>query len=200
MITPIKELRSSFVVGFLALFFYSFYSLSLWVLLSWSVWVLLFWLFKSKSRKVPSHPLAVLSPVDGKLLFTQAEKVPFLDVPGIHSRIIKPFYNEQVVYSPVEGTVKEVWFPHSEMSENKYSILIETDESDSIIIQLERVGIGFTRFYVQPGQRVGQGRKIGFCVFCHNVDVFIPENANIESHAKKVLAAEEVLAELLHEN
>ncbi len=200
MITPIKELRTSFFISFLLLFFYSFYSLSVWVIISWLTWFIFLGLFKSKSRNVPSHPLAVLSPVDGELLFTQAEKVPFLNIPGIHSRIKKPFYSEQMVYSPVEGTVKEVWFPHSEMGDGKYSILIETDESESIIIQLERTGIGYTRFFVQPGQRIGQGRKIGFCVFCHHVDVFIPENAIIESHSKKVLAAEEVLAELIHEN
>jgi phosphatidylserine decarboxylase len=200
MITPIKELRFFFLLLFALLFFYSFYSFTVFTIIAWVIFFLMLWLFRSKTRNVPPHAIAVLSPVDGTLLFTQAEKIPFLDIPGIHSRIEKSFYKEQIIYSPVEGTVKEIWFPHSKGSDNAFSILIETDEPEPIIMQMKPKGLGFSRFLVQPGQRVGQGRQIGICVFGHIIEMYIPEHAHIEAKNEGVIAAQSVIAELLHEN
>ena len=61
-------------------------------------------------------------------------------------------------------------------------------------------GLGFSRFLVQPGQRVGQGRQIGICVFGHIIEMYIPEHAHIEAKNEGVIAAQSVIAELLHEN
>ncbi len=201
MISSVKELRSFFGLLFLTLFIYSFYQFTLFTLFLWVVFAVTLWLFREEHHHTPSQPLAVLSPVYGTLCFSQAEKIPFLDVPGVHSKIIKHFYDEQVIYSPIEGTVKEIWFPGSDTMEQKLSLLIETDEHDQVILQMQRNGFGLLKLFIQPGQRVGQGRRIGLCIFRYIIDVFVPESAHVkpDMDTQKVVAAETVLAELQHE-
>ncbi len=160
-------------------------------------------LFRDPYREIPSLPLAVLSPVDGRVIELKTLNEGLLQR---KTRYIKIQIHRSGAYttrSPTEGKIMSL----SDASSG--SLLIETgglwvrtDEQDDVILRM--TGAGPLDIYppiaeVRYGERIGQGERIGFNRMAEYAVLYLPMNASLEvSLGEKVYAAETVLAQYLH--
>ena len=171
----------------------------------WVLFVVLLMVFREPQRVVPALPLAIISPVDGRVVSVETSRDKWLDreavVVGIrfHEPGISP------LRSPTEGKVMDFWTNLGSQkvpsgSPTEYTMWVQTDESDDVVFSV--VTRAFSRFKadVAPGERVGQGQRNGFIFFGKRVDVLVPANACVEvSPGDSVLAGSGVIATLVRE-
>ena len=171
----------------------------------WVLFVVLLTVFREPYRVIPALPLAIISPVDGKVVCVEQGHDKWLDREAliIGIQIHEPGISS--LRSPTEGKVMDFWTnlgceqaPRG--SPTEYTMWVQTDESDDVVFSV--VTRGFSRFKadVAPGERVGQGQRNGFIVFGTRVDVLIPANACARvTPGDPILAGSGVVATLVRE-
>ena len=179
-----------------ASYYYGIWSTPLWLLLPVVVW-----LYRDPARKIPSVPLALICPVDGKILSVEETRDPFRKCDAQCIRIEMPGSGIFTVRAPTEGKIHQHWFRKQGalFGERNYAVWIQTDEMDDVVTVL-RPGrlLRQVNCYSATGERVGQGQRCGYIPFGAVVDVYIPVNAvvNVKT-GDTVLSGETVLAELV---
>ena len=150
-----------------------------------SVFLMLF--YYDPERDLPSHPLAVMSPVDGKVIGIGSFHDPFLERISQRIRIKANLFRVYQARSPTEGKMMEYW-PAISVDRPGYTKQlvkgawwIRTDEGDDVVMVVRsRSFFGRTYCGAQAGERIGQARRCGrFPVFC-NIDILISEHSFIE--------------------
>ena len=174
----------------LAAVLYYFYGW--WV--SFGVWIVaaaLMFIFRDPRRQVPPFPLAIVAPIDGKIVSISQERDPYLDREAIRIKMRGSWWGVFGIRSVMEGKVNDQWFgalPNG-VSQSLYSKntippfaqWTQSDEGDDIVTtlspKLARKGI---RCEVNSGERIGQGKRCGFIPFGANAETFIPPNSRID--------------------
>ena len=117
--------------------------------------------FRDSPRNVPAEPLAIIAPVDGKVIHRRECYDPFLDREAIKLSLRVGLLANYLIRSPVEGTVVEL---SGEAVENLdgCASYIRTDEGDHVVMVIREGRL----FGLRPcrggyGERVGQGRCCG---------------------------------------
>jgi phosphatidylserine decarboxylase len=177
-----------------------------WVLvvLAVAVAAAIFILGRDPIRDVPSHPLGIVSPVDGRVASVEHVDDPFLPREALHVRLHQGVLAPAVVCSPTEGRVQQIW-GGPEMpgyaGGNRLGVHLRTDEGDDVIFVIGRAhGLpGPLSWRVQPGERVGQGQHRGLAGWGRPVSVYIPERskAAVES-GQRVHAGADLVCQLVH--
>jgi len=193
-----------------------FYAIPVWLLA-----VLLIYMFRDPNRVIPPIPLAVVSPVDGRIKSIDNIADPYLDRTATAISMRMNLSGPFVIRSPMEGKVMNQWlgaeisreqahnldggtnpagYGSNTKTRHYYAIWIQSDEGDDVVLILKRSMIGFRpRFYVHAGERVGQGQRCGFVTFGCKVLVFVPENSRKEIMPDNpVSAGSGVIATLIH--
>jgi len=142
--------------------------------------------FYDPVRVLPSHPLGVMSPVDGVVEEVELFYDPFLDRTTQRIRIHADSFRVYQARSPIEGTLKEYWPRLSEdrPGYDKKSVKgvwwLQTDEADDVIMVVESsTALGQIHCDIQAGERIGQARRCGrFPVVCY-VDLLVEEHSFI---------------------
>lgn len=165
-------------------------------------------LLRDPQRTIPSLPLAILSPVEGRVILTDEVDDPWLNQQGINrqAKRIRIKMSSLDVYSlrsPVEGKVMEQWSEKckEENGQRKFAFWIRTDEGDDIVtvFRLSPCAAACFRIYIQSGERLGQGQRCGYLYFGGTVDIYIPENSKLEVEpGQTITSGEDVLAYLVH--
>lgn len=156
-------------------------------------------LFHDPSRIVPSEPLAVIVPVDGRVVHRRECYDPFLDREAIRVSIEVGRLGAYLLRSPVEGTVLEL--PASAWPDFRGAVSwVRTDEGDELILAVpEGAMFGARPCEARYGERVGQGRRCGPRRLARRLDVYLPPNARVEVAVDtRVRAGADVLATLVH--
>ncbi|NNC24426.1 hypothetical protein HKX42_01080 [Salinisphaera sp. USBA-960] len=150
-------------------------------------------------RHVPAEPLAVVAPVDGRVIETGRAEDPFLNRAAIRISIRVSWWSTYLMRSPVEGTVLEL-AGEVVAREGAVASWIRTDEGDELIMAVVRGSL----FGCHPcrgdyGERVGQGRCCGTRRLSRRVDLYLPlgTRADVEP-GMRVRAGASVLAKLVH--
>ncbi|MGR8949579.1 MAG: phosphatidylserine decarboxylase [Gammaproteobacteria bacterium] len=157
--------------------------------------------FRDPSRSPPSLPLAVVSPIHGTVTHISAKTDPWLKRDAIAVRIVGGLLDIRSVYSPTEGKIVDQWRVNgSESHSAAVAYWIKTDEDDDVVVEIQPSGWhGPMSFRYHPGERVGQGRRVGFV---HNgciAQVYLPANTLVEvSERQNVVAAVDVLGKFVH--
>ena len=174
----------------------------------WILVVLLAFLFRDPERDITSQPLAVVSPVDGKVIAVVKCRDYFLDRDAIKITIKMSIFNVYSIRSPIEGKVQQRWLSTPVVaqgmndmdSQDSVSAWIQTDEDDDIVLSLEKASVINRPYcYVQSGERIGHGQRCGFVRFGTSVEVYIPVNSRVlveEGH--KVHSGSDILGLLVH--
>ena len=185
----------------------------LWALLPWLLVPLLIYAFRDPGRSIPSAPLGIVCPVDGKVTYVDQVADPLLARDAVRVRIRMNPLGAFSARSPIEGKVMEQWFPkaiHEKRAQagaqsplgadTRYAQWMRTDEEDDIVVSLSGgVRAVKPRCYLQTGERVGQGHRCGFIPLGGLVDVLLPESSRPEVEpGQKVRAGSDVIAHLLH--
>jgi phosphatidylserine decarboxylase len=176
----------------------------------WVLLLILVYFFRDPIRTIPSSPLAVVSPVDGKLTAIDLVPNPFIDGDFIRMRIEMCKTGTYRIRSAIEGKVMKRWFlmPGDPLPVHQgpavrllISNWIQTDEGEDVVLALYRDHQWFTpQCDIQSGERIGQGQHCGFIPFGTTVEVYIPANSILKQEVgAKVKSGSDILAELRHD-
>ena len=189
-------LAAAILAGVLVLHFIGFsQSLVFWVLV-----LLVLVLFRDPDREIPSQPLAVVSPADGKVTSISTVADPYLPRQSVRVVIQMPPYGVFTTRSPVEGKVLEP--PNSpEDSSSPHGVWLQTDEGDDVVMVMTRGPLkNDPRCYIRIGDRIGQGKRCGFVHLGGRVEVYMPENCRpLIAEGDTVHSGSDIIAKLVHD-
>jgi len=183
-----------------------------WSVPLWGVGAYLLYVFYEREPIVPALPLAVVSPVAGRVTEIDETRDPWLDRPTRRIRVDLDAPGVTVLRSPTEGKVMDYWTsPHpfgaersaarEGSSPNCYALWVRTDEGDDVVFAVSSLKrISRFRCHVPPGQRIGQGQRNGFVYFGSFVDLLLPLTSRPHaSLGDRLRAGSGVVAELVHD-
>jgi len=167
--------------------------LSSYLAFLWSVPLLLAWLYRDPHRPLPSDPLGLVSPVNGKVIVAEAHPDPFLGRDAFLFRISISLTDIYSIRSVTEGKIIQQWLDPEDDDDDRslaHAIQIKTDEDDDVMIVL-RPGRFFKQLSCDAviGQRIGQGHRCGIIPFGACVDIFIPAASTIQAKVGDSVAA-----------
>ena len=174
-------------------------SIPLWIIAAFFIFV-----FRATVREIPPSPLGVISPVDGSVVAVTDTRDPYIDREAKAVTLRIKGIGEYAISSPTEGKIVEYWvrsaLNHRGKEVTRFSYWIQTDEKDDVAITLSSRFWSRPSWYVNVGERIGQGQRCGYMAFGGEVVVFLPANSRINvSVGEKVLAGADVIAVFIHE-
>ena len=203
MIPIAREVRVLLIaIGvFIAYCHYKFDIQNLW--LFWLFYFVLLFLFRDFSRAVPSEPLAIISPLDGKVIKVEEAYDPYLKRVAQCIHLRQRAFGEYNIHSPCEGKVENLWvISPTEPAYSQLALLIQTDEEDDVVIAANLQSIfRHATCSMSVGEKLGQGQRCGFIAFCCEIVLYLPASAHITiKTGQSVRAGSDKLAEFVHEN
>ncbi len=154
---------------------------------------------------ITSSPLAIVSPVSGKVLAVEEINDPWVQRQALQIRIKMSLLDIYSLRSPMEGKIVNQWTrrPDSKTSKRKFAFRIRSDEGDEIVvvIYLNLFGPFSFRFYVHCGERLGHGQRCGYLYFGGVIDVLVPVNSKINvMPGDHISSGSGIIAHLVHNN
>ncbi len=172
-----------------------------------SLLLLLFsiYLFRDPVRSIPSAPLALVCPVQGRVRHVAEMHDPWLDRPAIRIRISMSWFDVYSIRSVTEGKVKEQWhhdLRNGEKDVFQHAVWVQTDEGDDVVMVIHSHAPWAhkrLRLYLHTGERIGHGYRIGYMPLGGDFDVLIPVNVGLSVKAgQRVRSGATVLASMVH--
>ncbi|MFP6781736.1 MAG: phosphatidylserine decarboxylase [Gammaproteobacteria bacterium] len=173
---------------------------------AWLVLVVLLYMFRDPTQSPPSLPLAVVSPIHGQILEVGPTWDPWIKRPAEHLKVQTLLFDIRSIYAPIEGKIMEQWSavpdaePNEETPPRSSAYWIRTDEDDDIVLVISRGSWGGQiSLRYSPGERVGQGRRIGYADFGCSVSLYMPPGSGYEvTDQDHVAAGSDVVGTLVH--
>jgi phosphatidylserine decarboxylase len=166
--------------------------------------------FRTPARHLEPDPLLVYAPADGKIVVIEEtfEKEYFKDNRLQISIFMSPFNMHSNRY-PISGTVSYTNYqagkkyrarsPKSSELNERSSIVVQSDTGTEILIR-QVAGAVARRIvtYSKNGEKVHQGDELGFIKFGSRVDIFLPEDTEVEVQMfEQVRASRTIIAKVL---
>ncbi len=153
----------------------------------WIIAIFVLQFFRDPHRAIPQDKSAVLSPADGKVIFTGVVDDPYLDRKAFKISVFMNVFSVHSNRAPVNGTVKNVWYNHGlfvnaaldkASAENERNAVWFQMEDGTDVVSVQVAGLVARRIlcYVQEGDQREQGERYGFIRFGSRVDLFLPED------------------------
>lgn len=173
---------------------------------AWCLLGLLAYQFRDPTQTPPSLPLAIVSPIHGRITTSGPVRDPWLKRDSESIAITTGMLDIRSIYAPIEGKIIEQWTaipdagPGDKCPEHSTAFHIQTDERDDVVLVLTRGEWGGRlSITYNPGERIGQGRRIGYANFGCSARLFLPAGSQLEVAAgDKVAAGSSVVAMLIH--
>lgn len=173
---------------------------------AWGLLALLVYQFRDPTQTPPSLPLAIVSPIHGRIMTSETAHDPWLKRDSETIAIKTGLFDIRSIYAPIEGKIVEQWtaIPDPAPGENcprhSNAFHIRTDERDDIVLVITRGEYGGkVSIAYNPGERIGQGRRIGYANFGCSARLYLPAGSQLEVAAgDKVAAGSSVVAKLIH--
>lgn len=168
-------------------------------LLFWALALLVLVLFRDPDRDIPSQPLAIVSPADGKITSISTVHDPYLLRESIRVTIKMPRYGVFTTRSPIEGKVLE---PPNFPEDNNipHGVWLQSDEGDDVVMVMTRGPLNNEpRCYIRIGDRIGQGKRCGFVHLGGRVEIYLPESSRlVVTEGDSVKSGSDIIAKLVH--
>ena len=181
-------------------------------LLGFCITFFIIWFFRDPERVSPNIPNTLVSSADGEIcLIDEAappEELGLSDIKMQRICIFMNVFNVHVNRSPVNGTVKKIAYKEGSFFNASFDKASEKNERNSLIIETQdRVQIVVVQIagliarrilsFIDPGKHLTEGERFGLIRFGSRVDIYMPQNAKIESKlGDKVVAGETIIAYL----
>lgn len=165
----------------------------------WMLALLVLVLFRDPDRDIPSQPLAVLSPADGKVVTVSTVHDPYLLRQSIRVTLQMHPYGVFTTRSPIAGKVLEP--PNYPADARKpHGVWLQTDAGDDVVMVMGRGRLKTEpRCYIRFGERTGQGKRCGFVHLGGRVDIYLPENSRVVvAEGDPVHGGSDPIATLIH--
>lgn len=177
-----------------------------------SVVLFLFFLnfFRNPARKTGLNEMMVIAPADGKVVVIEETlETEYFKDKRIQVSIFMSPMNVHVNRNPVSGTVKYfkyhpgkylvAWHPKSSTENERTTMVIERGNASQILMR-QIAGFLARRivWYPKEGDKVVQGREMGFIKFGSRVDLLLPAGTKVlVSLDQQVRGGETVIAEII---
>ena len=199
-----REIRLTLIILIIVAIVFKVYLGWLPALLSLCLILFVAYLFRDPKCKIPSAPLAIVSPISGHILEVENTTDTWLNRPAVKIRIGMSYLDVHILRSPIEGKVRNQWAQTESKNgiKNRYTYWIQTDEGDDIVYSIGTVNFSpFLGINLRCGERTGQGKKSGYLYFSGIVDVYIPENSRVLINPdEKIDAGSSILALIIHKS
>ncbi|CUB07542.1 phosphatidylserine decarboxylase [Tepidiphilus thermophilus] len=177
---------------------------------AWPLWLLALFVlqfFRDPPRPIPTEPLAVLSPADGRIVAIEPAHDPWRDCDALKISVFMNVFNVHSNRSPVDGTVLARWYHPGKFlnaaldkasSENERNALHLRSDTGHELSCVQVAGLVARRIlcYVEPGDRLTRGQRYGFIRFGSRVDLYLPPDSRPRVvFGEKVKATSTILAE-----
>ena len=181
---------------------------AVWSIPFWIIALFVFQFFRDPPREIPVETGAVLSPADGRIVAVERVNDPYVQREAIKVSVFMNVFNVHSNRSPVDGTVKQVWyfpgkFVNADLdkasTENERNAIWLKMANGTDITSVQVAGLIARRIlcYVKAGDELTRGQRYGFIRFGSRVDVYLPLNASVRvSIGDKVAATTTILAVL----
>jgi phosphatidylserine decarboxylase len=173
----------------------------LWSLLPLMVTGWLYLLFRDPLREVPPLPLAVVAPVDGRVISTA--RVTDQSLPGswLCVTIRAHHLGAYTVRAPIEGTILDVREKcrGTPLEGQAAGMWLRSEEGDDVVLQFRGPPLFSPKTFVRYGERVGQGARFAYLRLTPIAEVYLPISSHLRVEAgQRVTAGSGVIAELVH--
>lgn len=151
----------------------------------WVIAAFVIQFFRDPHRTIDEDSNAILSPADGKVIFTGIVDDPYLDRKAYKISVFMNVFSVHSNRAPIDGKIENIWY-HSgsflnaaldKASENneRNAIHLKT-ESGTDVIFVQVAGLVARRIlcYVNPLESLEQGQRYGYIRFGSRVDLFLP--------------------------
>jgi phosphatidylserine decarboxylase len=173
---------------------------------AWVLLVLLMVAFREVVVTPPSLPLALVSPLHGRVTVAEVGEDPYLQRRAVLVEVGTSWLGMRGICSPTEGKLIKQWTGSSRQagveprSNNSFAYWIQTDEGDDIVLVIDTGRRrGPVKLNYQPGERVGHGRRIGFAYFGCKVRVYAASDCEIDTEpGQQLVAGESIIATMVH--
>lgn len=166
--------------------------------------------FRDPERFTPADEDAVISPADGKIIVSEkVETNDFIDQGECYKiSIFMNVFNVHVNRNVINGTVEKVIYKPGKFYSadtdkaalyNEHCATIFTSHSDRKICIVQIAGLIARRVvnWLEPGDSVKVGERMGLIRFGSRLDIYLPVDADIHvGIGDKVIAGETIIARL----
>ena len=146
--------------------------------------------FRDPERAIPAEPAAVVSPADGKVvLVDEVREERYLNGPARRVAIFMNVFDVHVNRAPVAGTVTEAehrdgcfkaaWREDACTLNEQQALVLEAKGARVLVVQIAGLLARRIISYVQPGQYLDKGERLGMICFGSRVDLYLPLAAEI---------------------
>lgn len=171
-------------------------------------WLLIFiaaslFFFRDPPKIIPSLPLAIVSPVHGRVISIDDMENVWLERKSKRIRIKMSAWDIFSLRSPIEGKIMDQWCKSNtnNAASHEYAYWIKTDENDDVVTVLHLNHLKWLyRIYLQSGHRVGQGQRCGYLFFGGLVDVFVAASSKLSiKPGDKIESGASILGKIVHD-
>jgi phosphatidylserine decarboxylase len=146
--------------------------------------------FRDPERAIPADPGGVVSPADGKVVFVdEVREDRYLQAPARRVAIFMNVFNVHVNRAPMAGTValtqhrdgqfKAAFREDAGTVNEQLALVLEAGSRRVLVVQIAGLLARRIVSYVQPGQALEKGERLGMICFGSRVDLFLPPEAEI---------------------
>jgi phosphatidylserine decarboxylase len=176
-------------------------------LLCWVLCVVVIMMYRDPLRRTPASPLAIVAPVDGKVISLDTRYDPYTKREALHIVIKMSILDVFSIHSLSEGKVMQQWHGTKSgmqtgqgLSKNSFAQWLQTDEKDDVVISVnQHYPFQHSRCYLQSGERVGQGQRFGIIPLGATIDVYLPINSKVDIQVgQAVIAGTTIISTLVH--
>ena len=176
--------------------------------LGWLAAIFIVQFFRDPPRSVPQQPNVVLSPADGKIVFVERARDPYLDRDALKISVFMNVFNVHSNRSPVDATVKKKWYhpgsfvnaalDKASLENERCALQLRTTAGvDVTCVQIAGLIARRILCYVDAGSTLARGERYGFIRFGSRVDVYLPPDAKPKvAPGDMAYATSTVIAEL----
>jgi phosphatidylserine decarboxylase len=147
--------------------------------------------FRDPERTIAPEPGLIVAPADGKVvLVDEVAEDEFLRGPARRVAIFMNVFDVHVNRSPVAGALTEMHHRpggyraayRREAVSNEQQVLVLADEAGRRVLMIQIAGILARRIipFVQPGQQLARGERVGMICFGSRVDLYLPPEVDIQ--------------------
>ncbi len=153
----------------------------------WVIALFVLQFFRDPHRSIPQDEGVVISPADGKVIFTGVVDDPYLDRKAFKISVFMNVFSVHSNRAPIAGEVKKVWYNpglfvnaalDKASAENERNAVWYQSDEGTDVVSVQVAGLVARRIlcYVKEGDKLDRGERYGFIRFGSRVDLFLPEN------------------------
>ena len=181
--------------------FMGWYWAPIWATPAAVLYILLFLLFRDPDRSIPPMPLAVIAPVDGRVIDIAANVSGVLQGEWTRISIKTNHFGAYTVRSPIEGAILNVAeeAARTDLTKPPNGLWVRSEEEDDVVLLFPRGGRGREpKAFVRYGERVGQGQRFAYLRLAPCAEVYLPTSAVVRVYeGAYIRAGTSILADLV---